>query len=207
MSDITKLILASTSPRRAAILESLGVAFEVVPPNGVDEDLLLSGGAIARTRVDSEEKLIERIERLATLKAYSVAQSNPARLVLGADTIVVIDGVVLGKPRDLDDAREMLGMLQGRTHHVFTSLALVNIASGLELCGAEKTAVTFNPLSPRKIENYIERDRPFDKAGSYAIQGIGSLLVRRVNGCYFNVVGLPVSLLEKMMLDSGIAML
>ena len=207
MSDITKLILASTSPRRAAILESLGVAFEVVPPNGIDEDLLLSGSAIARTKVETEEKLIERIERLATLKAYSVAQSNPARLVLGADTIVVIDGVVLGKPRDLDDAREMLSMLQGRTHYVFTSLALVNIASGLELCGTEKTAVTFNPLSPRKIENYIERDRPFDKAGSYAIQGIGSLLVRRVNGCYFNVVGLPVSLLEKMMLDSGIAML
>jgi septum formation protein len=202
-----KLILASTSPRRKAILESLEVEFEVIPPSGVDEELLLSGGFISNITIDDEAKLTERIERLALLKAYSIAQTYPNRRVLGADTIVVIDGKVLGKPRDKDAAVEMLTLLSGKTHFVFTSLALVNIAEGLELVGTEKTAVTFNHLSPAKIENYIERDHPFDKAGSYAIQGIGSLLVRRVNGCYFNVVGLPVSLLDKLMSDVGIALL
>ncbi len=202
-----KLILASTSPRRKAILESLGVEFEIISPSGVDEELLLSGSLTSNIRIDDETKLIERIERLALLKAYSVAQTNVNRKVLGADTIVVIEGRVLGKPRDKDDAVEMLTLLSGQTHFVYTSLALVNIAEGLELIGTEKTSVTFNRLNRTKIETYVERDQPFDKAGSYAIQGIGSLLVRRVNGCYFNVVGLPVSLLDKLLGDVGIALL
>ncbi|MCD6119840.1 septum formation protein Maf [bacterium] len=205
--DDKLLILASESPRRKAILESLGVEFEIVPPAGVDEEMLLGGGLVARTKIETEEKLIERVERLALLKAYSVAQTHASRLVLGADTIVAIDSVVLGKPRDEEAAAEMLGMLSGKTHYVYTSLALVNIADGIEIAGTEKTAVTFNELSDEKIGRYIERDQPFDKAGGYAIQGIGSLLVRRVNGCYFNVVGLPVSLLEKMLTDVGRAIL
>lgn len=201
------LILASISPRRKEILESLGIDFVVEPPEGIDEDLLLGGGFVPRTKIETEEKLIERVERLATLKAYSVAQKFPARLVLGADTIVEIGGIVLGKPLDTAAAAEMLTLLSGKTHHVYTSLSLVNISEGIEITGTEKTAVTFNPLSSAKIERYIERDKPFDKAGSYAIQGVGSLLVRRINGCYFNVVGLPVSLLEKMLSDIGIAIL
>ena len=202
-----RLLLASVSPRRKDILESLGVEFEIAAPEGIDEDLLLGGGFISRTKIQTEEKLIERVERLATLKAYSVAQKFADRLVLGADTVVEIDGDVLGKPRDADAAAEMLEALSGKTHRVYTALALVNIAEGIEITGTEKTAVTFNPLSPSKIKNYIGRDRPFDKAGSYAIQGIGSLLVRRINGCYFNVVGLPVSLFERMMSDVGVAIL
>ncbi len=201
------LILASASPRRKEILESLGVEFEVRHPEGIDEDLLLGGGFVPRTKLESEDKLISRVERLATLKAYSVAQQMPKSLVLGADTVVEIEGVVLGKPPDESTAAEMIEMLSGKTHHVFTSLALVNISEGIEISGTEKTAVTFNPLSGSKIRRYIELDMPFDKAGSYAIQGIGSLLVRRINGCYFNVVGLPVSLFERMMSDIGIALL
>lgn len=201
------LILASVSPRRKDILESLGIEFEIRPPEGIDEDLLLGGGFVPRTKIESEEKLVSRVERLATLKAYSVAQQAPDKLVLGADTVVEIGGMVLGKPPDETSAAEMLEMLSGKTHHVYTALALVNIAEAIEITGTEKTAVTFNPLSGSKIKRYIEIDKPFDKAGSYAIQGIGSLLVRRINGCYFNVVGLPVSLLERMMSDVGIAIL
>ncbi|MEP0814820.1 MAG: septum formation protein Maf [bacterium] len=201
------LILASTSPRRKAILESLGLEFEIAVPEGLDESLLLGGGLVARTEIQSEEKLVERVERLASLKAYSVANLNPARLVLGADTIVAIDSVVLGKPSDADAAFEMLRMLSGRTHFVYTSLALVNIAEGLEITATEKTAVTFNSLSESRIRKYVEIDAPYDKAGGYAIQGIGSLLVRRISGCYWNVVGLPVGLLDRMLLQVGINLL
>lgn len=202
-----KFILASSSPRRSAILESLGASFEVIPPVGLEEDLLLGGGVLARTEIESEEKLIERVERLATLKAYSVAQNHPNRLVLGADTIVAIENSVLGKPSGEAVALEMLAMLSGKTHHVFTSLALVRIVDAVEITATEKTAVTMNKLTQERLEKYVEGEEPFDKAGSYAIQGVGSLLVRKVNGCYFNVVGLPVTLLDRMLRDVGIDLL
>jgi len=186
-----RLVLASTSPRRSALLTEAGIPFDAVAPRDVAEDF------------PADEPPRATVTRHAQAKARSVAAAYPGRLVLGADTIVVLEGAVFGKPADEDEARAMLAFLQGRTHTVFTGLAVVDATKGAELVDAEATDVTMRALDAEEITAYVATGEPLDKAGAYAIQGRGALLVERVDGDYFNVVGLPLYLLSKMLASFG----
>ncbi|MGE5570081.1 MAG: Maf family protein [Rhodospirillales bacterium] len=175
------LILASRSPRRHEILKLAGIPF-VARPAEIDEARRAGEDACAYAK------------RVAREKAEAV-QAAPGDLVLGADTVVVIDGETLGKPSDAADAARMLRMLSGREHIVITAICLLNGGRAIE--DAEKTRVRFVPLSEEEIQEYISTGEPMDKAGAYAIQGLGSKFVDRVEGCYFNVMGLPIARLYR----------
>jgi septum formation protein len=179
-----KLILASASPRRAEILRNAGFLFEVQPAN-VDETPLTG------------ETPGAYVQRVATAKARATAKSLDANadraVIIGADTVVVAGGRVLGKPTDADDARRMLKLLSGRDHEVLTGLSLRVMPEGMEIVHVESTRVSFLPLSDKDIEDYLLTGEPFDKAGAYGIQGIGGRFVSRIEGCYFTVMGLPIS--------------
>lgn len=171
------LILASRSPRRQELLQRAGIPFQVRPAD-VDERWLPG------------ETPEEHVERLARTKARAVA-AEPEQVVLGADTVVVVDGEILGKPTDADDAARMLRRLAGRAHRVLTGVCLKRGAQ--EVTTWESTWVHFVPLSEEEIRDYVASGEPMDKAGAYAIQGLASKFVERIEGCYFNVVGLPVA--------------
>ena len=184
---MTRLVLASGSPRRRDILAALGLAFDVCPPD-VDETLHPGEDAAAAAR------------RLAELKATAV-EAEPGDLVLAADTIVVLDGELLGKPTGPGDAAAMLGRLAGRSHDVITGLAL---RLGAETrSAAALTTVTFRSLDRAEIAAYVATREPLDKAGAYGIQGFGSALVERIEGDFFNVMGLPVPALLSLLHDTG----
>jgi septum formation protein len=179
------LILASSSPRRQELLAQTGLRFTVAAAN-INEDLLPNEAAAAY------------VQRLAEEKAQAIWNANQAAdslddplVVLGADTCVVCDGRILGKPTDTADARRMLELLSGRTHAVLTGLAA--ISSGKIARDVEVTQVTFNQLNDREIAQYIANGEPMDKAGAYAIQGYAARWIPRIEGCYFNVVGLPIA--------------
>jgi len=173
-----KLILASSSPRRIELLRRLGLGFEVVKP-------------LWETRVIDDDP-VEVAELTALEKARAVAGGFTEGLVIGADTIVVIDDEILGKPRDGEEARLFLRKLSGRVHRVITGIAVVDAGRGREEVDHEVTEVKFKELSEEEIELYIASGEPFDKAGGYGIQGLGSLFVEWIKGDYFNVVGLPI---------------
>ncbi|HLE36306.1 MAG TPA: Maf family protein [Candidatus Acidoferrales bacterium] len=186
-----KLILASSSPRRAEVLADAGFTFEVVA-----------------ARVDESRRAGEQAEayvrRLAEAKARAVAGGvSPPAIVIAADTVVVMDGEVLGKPASAEDAGRMLRRLSGRTHQVLTGLAVLKIPGGAARVEIETTRVTFAPLTEAEIEAYVASGEPLDKAGAYAIQGRGGRLVARVEGCYFNVVGLPLARLYRILREMG----
>jgi septum formation protein len=178
-----EIVLASRSPRRRAILELVGVPLRVAPVD-VDE----SFGA--------DEPPAGAAERVASLKAAAARDAGARGLVLGADTVVVLEGRALGKPRDALDARRMLEMLAGRTHRVITGIALARASGGASwdaiASGSESTEVEFRDLAAREIEEYVATGEPLDKAGAYGIQGFGALVVREIRGDYLNVVGLPL---------------
>ena len=184
------LVLASASPRRAELLRAAGIPFEVVTAD-VDERQL--DGEDADTYV----------RRLAAAKAARVAGTCPGRAVLGADTTVVVDGEVLGKPRDTADAAAMLSRLSGRSHLVLTGVCLIDAAGRAETAVAS-TTVEFRSLTADDIERYVASGEPMDKAGAYAIQGGAGPFVTRVEGAYDNVVGLPVALIQAMCGRRGI---
>lgn len=171
------LILASRSPRRREILARAGIP-HVVRPAEVDES------------VREGEDATGYVTRLARAKAEAV-EAGPEDVVLGADTVVVLDGEILGKPAGLAEAREMLQRLAGREHEVITGVCLRTPAGVVE--ETEATRVRFLPLSPQEIEEYVASGEPMDKAGAYAIQGLASKFIDRVEGCYLNVVGLPLA--------------
>jgi septum formation protein len=179
---IPKLILASASPRRAEILRSVGWPFEALPAH-IDESH------------EEGEKAGAYVERIALAKAEAAATHSPGSMVLGADTVVVIEDQILGKPRDEGDANRMLRVLNGRRHQVLTGVALVNDATGQSRVAHEVTDVTFAEMSEEEINWYVSTSEPMDKAGAYAIQGHGALFIKEIRGDYFNVVGLPVRLL------------
>ena len=181
------LILASASPRRAELLRNAGIGFTAVHAN-IPEERRAGEGPIAYAR------------RLATEKARAVAQQHPNDGVLGADTIVVVAGDVLEKPRNADDARAMLRRLSGRTHEVTTGVCL--ISNGREQIEAETTRVVMTTISDAEIDFYVSTGEPMDKAGAYAIQGIASRWIPRIEGCYFNVVGLPIPLVYRILRES-----
>jgi septum formation protein len=193
-----ELILASTSPRRRELLATLGLEFAVKPGAGLDENDVLSR---------SDGSLTQRLEQLAQLKGASIAAEQPTAVVLSADTVVEIEGEILGKPRDTDEARAMLTRLSGNEHHVHTGVAVQLIANNFRASGCETTRVFFARLAEDTIEQYISRAEPYDKAGAYAIQGLGALLVERIDGDYSNVVGLPLPLTCRLLGAAGIAVL
>jgi septum formation protein len=192
------LILASASPRRKSLLATLGLEFAVLPGTELDEAGILGA---------ADGGLHDRIEHLARLKGEPVAIEAPESIVISADTVVEIDGDILGKPRDVDDAREMLTRLSGRAHHVHTGVAVQCSRTGFRQSGVESTRVTFALLDSETINSYIARAEPFDKAGAYAIQGLGALLVRRIEGDYSNVVGLPLPLTARLLTAAGVRVL
>jgi len=184
-----RLILASASPRRRELLANAGFAFEVAPAE-VDESYTAGEDPAAFA------------ERLALHKAEAVARrfSPPEDVVvLGADTVVVADGEVLGKPASADDARAMLRKLSGIIHRVITGVALAAPGTSRRAGGHEVTRVYFRPLTEEEIAAYVATGEPLDKAGAYAAQGQASRFVTRVEGCYFNVVGLPVALVDRLL--------
>ncbi len=186
------IILASASPRRRELLAALGLDFAVRPAQG--EEITPSHGDARRT-----------VMELSAAKARELAGSHPGDLVLGADTVVELDGVILGKPADAAEAADMLQMLSGRRHRVFTGLTLVRDA--LIRSDAEETFVRFRRLSEEEIAAYVASGEPLDKAGAYGIQGLGSLLVEGIEGDYFNVVGLPLCRLGQMLKEFGVQVL
>jgi septum formation protein len=185
------LILASASPRRAQILHDAGISFSVLS-SAIDETPY------------PEETPPQMVQRLADAKAELVAARavGPA-ILIAADTVVVLDGQILGKPRSTDDARRMLEVLSGRTHSVVTGVSLIRLPEMERRQFAETTLVTFAPLSPDEISSYLATDEPYDKAGAYAIQGYAGRYIPRIEGCYFNVVGLPLARLVDHLQELG----
>ncbi|MGH9326490.1 MAG: Maf family protein [Terriglobia bacterium] len=175
------LVLASRSPRRRELLKSAGIEF-TVQPSEVDE---------TRLPGEAAEEYVRRIAREKALRVARFAASGT--LVLGADTTVVAAGQVLEKPRDAEDAKRMLRLLSGGTHHVLTAFCFVRAPEKLEALRHESTTVDFLPLTEEEIEQYVASGEPLDKAGAYAIQGLASRFVTRIEGCFSNVVGLPIS--------------
>ena len=173
------LILASKSPRRQYLLEQAGIAVEVIPSR-FDE---------TRIRFTAPDVYVKE---QAVAKATEVSKLHPNRWIIGADTVVSIDGSILGKPQSPSEAREMLIRLSGKTHQVFTGYCICQNLNRETYSDSVKTDVQFKHLTHEEIDWYISTKEPFDKAGAYAIQGMGTFLVKRINGSYTNVVGLPV---------------
>jgi septum formation protein len=187
---VRPIILASASPRRAELLRSAGIPFEVQAAD-VDESLRPGEAPEAYVR------------RLATEKANVVAARYPGRQVLAADTTVVVDDHVLGKPTDAADAARMLHSLAGRTHVVLTGVCLVGPDPGQHVDATERTIVEFSAMSRAEIDAYVRSGEPMDKAGAYAIQGLAARHVTRIDGSYSNVVGLPVALVYRLLREAG----
>jgi septum formation protein len=185
---IPMLVLASASPRRQELLRNAGIAFEVQPAHIAEEPL---PGETAK----------DCAERLAREKALAVARQRPQDCILGADTVVVVDGQLLGKPSDATDAARMLRMLSGRQHQVITGVCLV--VGGQPSVASETTLVTVSEITEQAIADYVGSGEPMDKAGAYAIQGIASRWIPRIEGDYSNVVGLPVALVFRMLRKIG----
>jgi len=185
------IILASKSPRRAQLLHQFGLDFRVVV-----------GPAQEKSHGDPQETAVAN----AFNKAASVAGMYPGALIIGADTVVVLDGRLLGKPADATEAEEMLRALSGRAHDVITGVALC-AGGAVVRTFFVRTTVKFRPLSEREIRAYVQTGEPLDKAGAYGIQGLGGLFVEEIHGCYFNVVGLPVPRLALELRAFGIDLL
>ena len=181
MRTVKPIILASRSPRRIHLLHQIGLSF-TVQESGVDEHI---PDGIAPEEV---------VRRLSLEKASRVAERLHDGIVIGADTIVVLDGKILGKPSSKGEAISMLSQLGGKTHTVFTGFALIDVESQKSYVDYEKTEVTFRRLSNEEIESYVESGSPMDKAGAYGIQDdYGAVFVERINGCFYTVVGFPLS--------------
>jgi septum formation protein len=180
-----KIVLASSSPRRKELLNKLGFEFKVCEPTIEEKS----------DNPDPRKRVIEN----AKTKALSLKDLQPNSLIIGADTIVYIDGLFLGKPNGINDARNMLGTLSGKTHQVFTGVAVLDTSSDRIFTGVDETLVIFKYLDPERIESYIHSGEPLDKAGSYAIQGLGRAFVKNISGSENNVIGLPLDLLENLL--------
>lgn len=186
-----KLILASSSPRRAAYLKELGIDFREVRPE-VDE---------TRRRGESPRAYVRR---LALEKASAISKLHPRSWVVAADTTVVVDRVILGKPRDATEARKMLRKLSGRSHRVLSGIALVRAVSPVARSAVSSTRVFFRSLDEDEIRWYVETGEPLDKAGAYGAQGKGGLLVSRVEGSFSNVVGFPLEKFYELLRECGL---
>ncbi len=190
-STTPQLILASGSPRRRELLQGIGVVFTVIPSDTAE--------AAQPGELPQEYAL-----RVAGEKALDIARRHPGVWILGADTIVEIAGEVLGKPRDTTDGRRMLRLLSSRTHQVMTAFILLDGEGHVRARQVVTSRVTFKPLSDVQIHAYLATGEPFDKAGAYAVQGLGASLVERVEGSYTNVVGLPMDEVQAALHTAGL---
>jgi septum formation protein len=189
-----KLILASTSPRRAEVLRDAGIDFEVFAPEYQE----------IRLPREPAERMVERLaEAKARAAASQLGGLRKNAIVLGADTAVELDGEIFGKPQDAAHAFEMLAALSGRVHRVLTGICLIHEPELSVRSAVEITEVTMGPLDAAEIHRYAATAEPFDKAGGYAIQGIAGRYITAINGCYFNVVGLPLAKLYRLLKDLG----
>ncbi len=190
-----KLVLASESPRRIELLKQIGIDFDIIPAN-IDES--------PKEFAEAGKYAMEMSRR----KALSVAEDirtkvSGGTLVLGADTIVAVDGLILGKPTDSADAEHMLKLLENKWHEVITGITLVQTSNLEIISDMEVTRVKFSAYPEGFLARYIASGEPFDKAGGYGIQGLGSLMVERIEGCYFNVMGLPLFRLSRILERQG----
>jgi septum formation protein len=190
-ADHPRLILASNSPRRRELLTQAGLIFSVIPSEVDEHEVTISEPDVF-------------VRTLAESKAVDIAEKHPDNWVIGADTIVVIEKQILGKPASADAARDMLRRLSGNVHQVFTGYCICCKREERIFTDAVKTDVRFKNLSEAEIEWYIQTGEPFDKAGGYGIQGIGSFLVKSIEGSYTNVVGLPVCEVVHVLIKEGI---
>ena len=190
-----KLILASASPRRSDLLKILGLEFDVIPSE-IDENL------------DENAFSNELIEKLALEKVEDVEKRvNCPAIIIGSDTVVVVDNIILGKPEDKDDAYRMLRMLSGKTHQVISAIAIKDTETGKTLTDSVVSNVTFKDLTDLEIQNYVATGEPSDKAGAYAIQGKASIFISSICGCYSNIVGISTFKLAEMLKEFEITIL
>jgi septum formation protein len=187
-----ELILASNSPRRAELLKQIGLDFKIIPSLYSEEIQLLGDPSLL-------------VKEHALNKAKQVARTASSGLVIGADTVVFLEGQMMGKPSGTDEAVKMLSDLSGKVHQVFTGVALVEVSTWKLKVDCEMTEVKFRFLNGNEIEAYVTTKEPFDKAGAYGIQGKGAVLVEGIKGCYFNVVGLPIVKLVTMLQEFGVS--
>jgi septum formation protein len=185
-----RLILASASPRRIELLQRVGLSFQVIP-SGLEE------------RAQPGESPPERVLRLSVAKAEALARRHPDAWVLGADTIVVIDGRVLGKPADREEAKAMLQTLSGREHTVYTGFSVLTGGGSRAVARAIASTVLFKTISEEEIDWYVQSDEPYDKAGGYAVQGMGALFIQEIRGSYTNVMGLPLCEVIEVLREAG----
>lgn len=173
------MILASKSPRRKEILAQLGFQLQIESKD-VEE-------------ISDKIDIVEQIEEISLKKVMAVAVENPKEFVVGADTVVVIDGKVLGKPKDKEDAKKMLKSLSGKSHEVITAYTLINLEKNIEITESVKSVVYFKQISDKEIEWYIKSEEAMDKAGAYGIQGLGSIFVDKIDGDFFAIMGFPIN--------------
>ncbi|MBI5598707.1 MAG: septum formation inhibitor Maf [Deltaproteobacteria bacterium] len=190
MTEDKKIILASASPRRKELLKDISSSFEVRPAD-VDEGVREDESPVGHTR------------RLAREKTGKVGEGLSGGIIIGADTVVVIDGEILGKPKDTDDARRMLGRLSGKAHTVVTSFCILNARTKETIAKTVESKVTMRRIHDAELEEYLETGEPLDKAGAYAVQGIGGKFIETVKGSYTNVVGLPVDEVKEALKKMG----
>ncbi len=194
MRETKKIILASASPRRKELLELIGLQFKVdLGDYKEDINLKLSPHELARA--------------LSLEKAKSVAGKYNNAIIIAADTFVIIRGQILGKPHTEEEAKRMLVLLDGATHSVITGFTILDTDTGKKISRSVETKVTFKKLTEKEIDAYVKTKEPLDKAGAYAIQGLGSILVKRIEGDYFNVIGLPLCPLVECLAEFGIRIL
>jgi len=189
---VTRLVLASASPRRRALLAALGLDFEVVV-SGAEETF--EGTPVEMVITNARAKRDDTAKKIA-----------PGPIVIAADTLVFLGKHVLGKPADRTEACAMIARLSGKTHHVLTGLSMVDTSTGRTAEGYESTGVTFRDLAPSEIEAFVDAVNPIDRAGAYTVDGPGSLLVARYDGCYQNVLGLPVVRLDRLLRELGVSL-
>ena len=189
---MSNIYLASSSPRRKELLTQVGIDFTVISPQ-CDES----------ADIELPDELVEELSRRKSLAGLEMIKKMPDvptdSIVIGADTVVAYDGIILGKPKDDINAFNMLKMLSGNTHEVYTGVTLTYLDGRAPVTFSERTEVTFYELTDKEIEDYISTTEPMDKAGSYGIQGYGATLVEKIHGDYFNIVGLPIARLARML--------
>ncbi len=186
-----KLILASASPRRKKLLSKIGLTFEVIPSN-YEENL------------PDDNFTYEKIETLALNKGKEVAaRTTENAIIISADTVVVLDGKILGKPHSKQEAFEMISHLSGKAHEVITSIAMIDLESQKTLLNSCTTKVFFREITKEEVEKYISTDEPYDKAGGYAAQGLAAIFIEKIDGCFNNVVGISVYEVAKMLKALG----
>lgn len=186
------IILASASPRRREIISRLKVDYKVITSPYNEKELLYKGDPIVY------------VEELAYGKALEVARLNPRDLVIGMDTVVALDGIILNKPKDKEDARRMMNLLSNRSHDVYTGFSLISLDKDIKIIGNEKTEVTFSKIYQNEIEEYLLADDWKDKAGAYGIQSDAAPFVERINGDYLNVMGFPLNRIRRELMKLGL---